>query len=76
VVAERLRSLIEAAPCSFRSATLGITASFGTVTRTPADSRAINSPDQLLNLADQCLYAAKQAGRNRVVAAQREGTTP
>lgn len=76
VVAERLRSLIEAAPCSFRGATLGITASFGTVTRTHADSRTINSPDQLLNLADQCLYAAKQAGRNRVVAAQREGTMP
>lgn len=70
VVAERLRSLIANTPCNFRQESITFTASFGTVTRSPSDEKNGISADQLLNLADQCLYEAKQQGRNRVVSAR------
>lgn len=69
VVAERLRSLIAHTPCTFRDQQLAVTASFGTITRAPSDTLEGATADQLLNLADQCLYQAKQQGRNRVVSA-------
>lgn len=66
-IAERLRSAIEGKP--FRiSATgleLNVTASLGIA----SISEAIQNPGQLLKAADQALYEAKNAGRNRVVAA-------
>lgn len=73
VVAERLRSLIANTPCSFREEKLIVTASFGSVTRAPSDDRTGSTADLMLNQADQCLYQAKQQGRDRVVAAQRKG---
>ncbi len=76
VVAERLRSLLANSPCSFRQESISVTASFGAVTRTPSDNGSGSTADQLLHLADQCLYEAKQQGRNRVVAAQSKGMTP
>jgi len=70
VVAERLRSLIANSPCSFREEQLNVTSSFGSVTRVPSNDRSGSAADQLLNQADQCLYQAKQQGRNRVISAR------
>jgi diguanylate cyclase (GGDEF)-like protein len=49
----------------FEGARIAVTASFGAAVF-PADAK---DPDGLLAAADRALYAAKQAGRNRVVAA-------
>lgn len=64
-IAERLRAAIEAgAGQSIREPRgLTITASFGVCALTPD----VRDPDHLIDLADQALYAAKEAGRNRVV---------
>lgn len=68
VVAERLRSLIASTPCHFLGQEVKVTASFGTLTKGPADSEV--SQDLLLRLANNCLYEAKQSGRNMVVTSQ------
>lgn len=61
--AERARKMLAEQPVS--TAGLSITASFGVAQKSPA----ANSPEHLLDLADQSLLAAKRAGRNRVEAA-------
>ncbi len=58
-VAERLRRRIEEQPWSLRA----VTASFGIATTGPE----IVEADALVEAADQALYHAKQAGRNRVI---------
>jgi diguanylate cyclase (GGDEF)-like protein len=64
--AERLRAQIEALPEEIAGHKVGrITASFG-VACAPGDGA---SSEGLLAAADAALYAAKRAGRNRVVAA-------
>lgn len=65
-IAERLRQLIEdiiipAAPAARLTVSAGVATTSGV---RPADREA------LLKAADEALYAAKRAGRNRVVAAQ------
>ncbi|WIY54445.1 GGDEF domain-containing protein [Devosia sp. YIM 151766] len=65
IVAENIRKAIQAKELLKRSTNekLGrITASFGV-----ARFRAADSAMTLIERADQCLYAAKHAGRNRVV---------
>jgi diguanylate cyclase (GGDEF)-like protein len=64
-LAERMRRGIEQAPLVFEGATIRFTASFGLAVW-PADG---GEETTLLAAADRALYAAKQAGRNRVVAA-------
>jgi diguanylate cyclase (GGDEF)-like protein len=64
-LAERLRSALAATPVHVGEAAISITASLG-VASAPADA---TSMDELIRLADQRLYTAKAAGRNRVVAA-------
>lgn len=61
-VAERLRSAIQVRLMEHRGVTLHVTISIGIAVRT-AD---MQSPSDLLKAADRALYAAKQAGRNRV----------
>jgi diguanylate cyclase len=65
IVAENIRRAIQAKELLKRSTNekLGrITASFGV-----AASRVGDTPGSLIERADRCLYAAKHAGRNRVV---------
>ena len=65
IVAENIRKAIQAKELLKRSTNekLGrITASFGVAAFTPKDNAM-----SLIERADRCLYAAKRAGRNRVV---------
>jgi len=64
-IAERLRREIEKTAVRIAGGSIRLTASFG-VAVWPDDGRA---PEDLLQAADKALYAAKQAGRNRVAAA-------
>lgn len=62
-VAERLRHALEAHPIALSSgAVLNLTVSLGVATF-PADAR---TEESIIASADQALYAAKEAGRNRV----------
>jgi len=63
--AERLRSALQKQRFVFEGARIPLTASFG-VAIWPADGK---EPEALLSSSDRALYAAKQTGRNRVVAA-------
>ncbi|MGR6431217.1 PleD family two-component system response regulator [Rhizobium sp. PAMB 3182] len=67
LVAERLRVAVESKPFTIRSRDeeVSVTASVGISTTTPA----LSGPEELLKLADQALYTAKNSGRNRVVEA-------
>lgn len=67
VVAERIRQLIALNPVDAFGCEIEITASFGAVTIAPIESRHIIHSEQFLQMADQCLYQAKNSGRNKVV---------
>ena len=60
--AERLRAALAAMDLPWSDRRLRVTASFGAV-----ELREGESDDELLRRADEALYAAKNAGRNRVV---------
>ena len=62
IVAERLRQRVEAPPIETENGPLTVTISIGIAELTP-DCQDL---DLLLRRADQALYMAKQAGRNRV----------
>lgn len=62
VAAERIRASIEAATVVVNGLALSITLSIGVAEREPG----MNGPNDLLHAADEALYAAKDAGRNRV----------
>lgn len=63
VAAEKVRTVVEAARFLVDSKEFGCTVSVGVVT---FDAR-VTSPQMLYEIADKNLYAAKNAGRNRVV---------
>ena len=63
MVAERLRASVEAVAVPWRDGVLRVTVSVGVA----AWSEPM-SPDDLVGLADEALYVAKDQGRNRVIA--------
>lgn len=65
LVAERLRARVAATPLTVGDHTIGITVSIG-LTMARGGDRTL---DQILARADARLYAAKDAGRNRVLSA-------
>ncbi len=64
-VAERVRAAVEGTPLIFEGVPIPVTASIGV----SACPECAEDPDGLFASADQALYAAKESGRNRVVAA-------
>ena len=61
-LAERLRQAVSVQPISVEGGAVSITMSFGVAVSEDAQNRL----KQLLHDADEALYAAKEAGRNRV----------
>ena len=59
--AERVRSLMAETPICYASENFSVTVSIGI-----SEYRAGDSQETLLQRADQAMYQAKQAGRNRV----------
>ena len=62
-LAERVRSALRSSDIVLDSGVLRVTASFGVAFFDPRDER----PEQIILRADRALYAAKAAGRDRVV---------
>ena len=60
-LAERFRSAIESEPMPFAHGTITVTMSFGV-----AATSNMDEAEKLLQIADERLYRAKNAGRNRV----------
>jgi diguanylate cyclase (GGDEF)-like protein len=71
-VAERLRRHIAARPVPTTAGELPITASFG-VGYLPMPG--VTTPDKLVEVSDQALYASKRNGRNRVTLASEPGVS-
>ncbi|OIQ68470.1 diguanylate cyclase DosC [mine drainage metagenome] len=62
-IAERMRAKVERQLFDIGDGkTVGITVSIGVATYL----QHVDSPEEVVNAADLALYAAKQAGRNRV----------
>ncbi len=64
VFAERVRKLVESHPFVYEGKKISVTVSMGMATVLQDN---YSSPDLLIKAADDFLYKAKQAGRNRVV---------
>jgi diguanylate cyclase (GGDEF)-like protein len=71
-LAERVRGAVEKAQLVFEGARLSVTVSLG-VAVWPSDGE---DEEALVAAADRALYAAKEAGRNRVAAASRRPPHP
>lgn len=67
LLAERLRMLIERLDLRHSGTLVPVTSSFGVASIRHDE---IESAEELLNRADKCLYKAKGAGRNKVVAVE------
>ena len=72
IAAERLRRAVGGRQIKSGGLELGVRISLGVAERT----EDMNGPDDLLKAADDALYAAKKAGRNRVCAASANGAPP
>ena len=65
MIGERIRNMVMDSHLDFAEQVIRVTVSIGAVDY-PRDY--ISSSDQMIGLADEAMYAAKNAGRNRVVA--------
>lgn len=65
-VAERLRQAVADTPMRTRAGMITVTVSIGVSALEGAGERREFSVESLMNLADACLYASKEDGRNRV----------
>ena len=65
-ITERLRSSVESLEIFYRAEIIKITASFGMISSLGVKNNDLKI-EKMLHLADQALYQAKQAGRNRVM---------
>jgi two-component system cell cycle response regulator len=61
--AEKIRSLVEMAAFRFEDADISVTISVGVASL----QQDVHEPSEFIRIADERLYAAKAAGRNRVV---------
>ena len=66
VVAERMRKAIVALIVNFEGEALDVTASFGVGTYVPTGQDQQVTVEQMMMVADDCLYQAKREGRNCV----------
>ena len=64
ILAERVRHHVEAMPFEVAGKAASVTVSVGVTVLSPGVGRG--NPEALLHAADQALYAAKDAGRNRI----------
>lgn len=70
LVAERIRSVIADEPVMVQGEAVAVTVSFGAITIENTTRIEEMAMDRILGKADECLYRAKENGRNRVVAVQ------
>lgn len=70
IVAERIRSLIAVSPVTVQGAAVAVTVSFGVIAIENTSLIEEMKMEMILGKADECLYRAKETGRNRVVAVQ------
>lgn len=70
IVAERIRALIAASPVAVPGGTVAVTVSFGAITVENTSQMDEMTMDLVIGKADECLYRAKENGRNRIVAVQ------
>ncbi len=71
MLAERCRQAVEAVQLDVGQDTIGPTVSFGV-----ADAANADSPEMLIRHADEALYRAKNAGRNRVEISHENANKP
>jgi two-component system, cell cycle response regulator len=69
-VAEKIRSLISSTPFATRAGDAVVTASFGIASTGPNGPDISLKVDAIIRTADECLYRAKQEGRNRSSASE------
>ena len=70
VVVERIRRLIAETPMNAGDREISITASYGAVSIADTSQSSAFTMTDILSKADECLYKAKDTGRNRIVALQ------
>jgi diguanylate cyclase (GGDEF)-like protein len=71
IAAERIRQAVADNPVNCNGNDIFVTVSIGLATANPG----MDDPKALMKAADQALYAAKNAGRNRVCSPQHDGTS-
>jgi diguanylate cyclase (GGDEF)-like protein len=71
-VAEKLRASVAAMRVNSTAGAITLTASFGVSSFSHAHRDSTATPEQLIELADLCLYQSKQQGRDRVTGRELE----